>query len=163
MKDPDETVALTYDELAAARSITRKAAQALAARKRWPRSKGNDRRVRVMVPMGDLDGHPMEDPNTAPGTSPNGTPITAPMEVPAATVAPDVRADLEEARVALAGVRAALEAERARSAELAGERDRLAIARDRWSDLAGALRADLEAERRAVRRGLLARLLGRAA
>lgn len=158
MKDHDETVALTYDELAAARSITRKAAQALAARKRWHRSRGNDRKVRVMVPVKDLDAAPTGDPNTVPiailGTAPMGTPNEA---------APDLRADLEEARIALAGVRAALDAERSRSAELVGERDRLAVDRDRWADLAGELRGDLEAERHAARRGPIARLFGRAA
>lgn len=166
-KDHDETVALTYDELAAARSITRKAARALAARKRWHRSKGNDRKVRVMVPVRDLDAAPMGDPNAVPiavpGTAPIAAPIAAPMGIPSGEAEPDLRADLEEARVALAGVRAALDAERSRSAELVGERDRLALDRDRWADLAGELRGDLEAERRAARRGPIGRLFGRAA
>jgi hypothetical protein len=46
------TVWMTYAELAASRGITRRSAERLAQRHRWPRRPGNDGTARVGVPAG---------------------------------------------------------------------------------------------------------------
>lgn len=51
MPDGDErAVALTYSELARVRGISKASAERLVHNRKWRRSKGNDGRVRVMVP-----------------------------------------------------------------------------------------------------------------
>ena len=45
---------LSYDELAEALGIERESARRLVIRKRWKRSKGNDRKARVEVPNDEL-------------------------------------------------------------------------------------------------------------
>src|SRR3954468_7243179 len=50
----DETVRLTYAELAKARGITPAAAKRMAMRHRWPKQIGNDGLSRVSVPASAL-------------------------------------------------------------------------------------------------------------
>src|SRR3954468_485754 len=50
----DETVRLTYAELARARGITQAAAKRMALRHRWPKQIGNDGLSRVSVPASAL-------------------------------------------------------------------------------------------------------------
>ena len=45
---------MTYDELAKLRGITRPSAERLVQRRRWRRQQGNDRTVRVLVPVDSL-------------------------------------------------------------------------------------------------------------
>lgn len=47
----DDTILLSYDELAERLGINRESARQLTLRKRWPRRKGNDGRARVEVPL----------------------------------------------------------------------------------------------------------------
>src|SRR4051794_18148861 len=50
----DETVRLTYSELATARGITLAAARRMTLRHRWPKQIGNDGLSRVLVPASAL-------------------------------------------------------------------------------------------------------------
>lgn len=50
----DETILLSYDELAERFGINRESARQLTLRKRWARRKGNDGRARVEVPLDAL-------------------------------------------------------------------------------------------------------------
>src|SRR4051812_299215 len=50
----DETVRLTYAELAKARGITQAAAKRMAMRHRWPKQVGNDGLSRISVPASAL-------------------------------------------------------------------------------------------------------------
>lgn len=49
--EPDRTRSLTYAEMASTMAITVASAKNLARRKRWPRQRGNDGLVRVLVPL----------------------------------------------------------------------------------------------------------------
>lgn len=53
-----DTVSLTYSEIAERLGITRKSAENLRRRKGWATTKGNDRRVRIMVPLDALTNAP---------------------------------------------------------------------------------------------------------
>ena len=66
---------LTYAELAEALRITPESANRLARRKRWPRTKGNDGRVRVTVP--ELALVRPDSPPDSPGVSPPDNPVHA--------------------------------------------------------------------------------------
>src|SRR5271165_6016099 len=60
---------LTYAELAKVLKIKPESATRLAIRKRWPRTKGNDGKVRVTVPEDALlrpDSHPDSHPDGRP-------------------------------------------------------------------------------------------------
>ena len=54
----DDVRLLTYDELAVALGIARESARQLVIRKRWHRSKGNDGKARIHVPVEALEHHP---------------------------------------------------------------------------------------------------------
>lgn len=159
MPDLDATRTVTIAELASARDITRRAARALVTRRRWTKRTGNDGTLRVDVPVSELEAKaspkgrrkdvPKDRPDDPPMNRPSDGPMNGPMDVLSDT--------LTDALVALARTEAALKAERERTDELRGDRDR-------WADLAVQLRADLEAARAIpARRGLAARLWGRAA
>lgn len=60
--------AMTYDELAAHLSISRKSAQNLVRRKGWQKTTGNDKRVRITVPDEDHRMASHEDPREEPQT-----------------------------------------------------------------------------------------------
>ena len=57
----DETILLSYDELAERFGINRESARQLTLRKRWARRKGNDGRARVEVPLDALPAAPSDD------------------------------------------------------------------------------------------------------
>ena len=159
MANHDATRALTYDELADARGITKKAAQTLARRRRWERRKGNDGRVRVMVPTDELRDH-QKAPQTVHQKGLQADHQTdhqkAPQALPEGPTMDELRAELADARVALARAETSLAAEQRRTSDLSTDRDRFAT-------LASQLTDALEAMERARQRGLLARLFGRAA
>jgi hypothetical protein len=51
----DETLRLTYGELAKARGISLSSARRMTLRRRWPKAQGNDGLTRVDVPASALD------------------------------------------------------------------------------------------------------------
>ena len=57
-----ETISLTYHEIAHRFGITKKSAENLRRRKGWVTSQGNDKRVRVQVPLDALPEEPRESP-----------------------------------------------------------------------------------------------------
>lgn len=142
----DEGVqSLTYSELAQALGITRESARQLAMRRRWPRRTGNDGRARVAVPVSEL-ASPRDPPSDTPSITPDDTPDEAPQPE---TVAVLVR-HVERLELELAKAQASLETERTRGAQvdvlkavLDVERERVAelrAERDRWQALATAPR-----------------------
>ena len=67
MSDNDESVRLTYGELAQARGISLESAKRLVLRKSWPRQIGNDGLTKVSVPRSSLPSNVV--PDTAPDVS----------------------------------------------------------------------------------------------
>src|SRR3954470_3081268 len=65
----DETVRLTYAELAKARGITQAAAKRMAMRHRWPKQIGNDGLSRVSVPASALVRDTGADDNVTTGVA----------------------------------------------------------------------------------------------
>jgi hypothetical protein len=65
MSDNDESVRLTYGELAQARGISLESAKRLVLRRSWPRQIGNDGLTKISVPRSSLP------PNVVPDTAPN--------------------------------------------------------------------------------------------
>jgi hypothetical protein len=63
-----ETVLLTYEELAARLGVQPESARKTTQRRRWRRMKGNDRHVRVYVPLDELP--PPEPEPVMPGPTP---------------------------------------------------------------------------------------------
>lgn len=155
MADHDQTAMLTYDELAEARSISKKAAQTLARRRRWTRRKGNDGRVRVEVPVEELKDYQTVHQADPQKVHQIGLQTDLQM-VPHDPATEALRTELTEVRVALARAEASLEAERCRIGSLE-------IDRDRFADLAAQLTNTVQTMERARDRGMLARLFGRAA
>jgi hypothetical protein len=129
---------LTYAELAESLRITPESANRLARRKRWPRLKGNDGRVRVTVPEDALVRR--DDPPDRPPYSPDDRP-------------PDNQVHAQIARLEgeLVGVREALGEARARAEAAEARAEKQAIefaARDAQHAAAlAAERSKTEAER----------------
>ncbi len=67
---PDETVRLTYTELAKARGITLAAARRLTLRHKWRKQLGNDGLTHIWVPLSALPRDGMSDPIS--DTEPDG-------------------------------------------------------------------------------------------
>jgi hypothetical protein len=107
---------LTYAELAEALRITPESANRLARRKRWPRVRGNDGRVRVTVPEEALvrPVSPLDSPPDSPGDSPPVSPPDNPVHAQIARL----EGELVGVREALTEARARATAAEARSAEL---------------------------------------------
>ncbi len=105
---------LTYAELAEALRITPESANRLARRKRWPRTKGNDGRVRVTVP--ELALVRPDSPPDSPGVSPPDNPVHA-LQAQIARL----EGELAGARETLGEARARADAAEARSAELSAD------------------------------------------
>jgi len=125
---------LTYDEAARLLGVKPDSVRRQARAKSWPRQTGNDGKARVRIPPERLEDHRA-------AILPAVIPSESPPELP-----PD-----QSARIA------ALEA-RLEAAEKRG--DTAEADRDRWREMAEALRTDLVLERsRPV--GLIARLFGR--
>lgn len=57
-----DTVSLTYQEIAERFGITRKSAENMRRRKGWSTTKGNDKRVRIQVPLDALPDGPQDSP-----------------------------------------------------------------------------------------------------
>lgn len=156
-----DTIALPYDELAARLGITPASARNRVRRRGWHRTRGNDGRARVHVPLDMLppDGD-TDAPLTVPTCAPTDERIASPSD--GASLSTDAVRDELVARVR---AEAELEAVRERETALV---ERLADAqgeRDHWRNHASELTRLLDAMRaeRDHPRGLLARLLGRAA
>jgi methyl-accepting chemotaxis protein len=62
---------MTYEELAKLRGITKASAERLVFRNRWRRQRGNDRTVRVLVPLDSLSGD--TSPDVSAPTSPDAS------------------------------------------------------------------------------------------
>lgn len=110
------TQTVTYAELAARLGITEDSAKRLVRRRKWPRKTGNDGKMRIDVPVDRLDVAP-----DSPGDTPPVSPGVSPGDDPAVTIA---RLEAE-----ISGLKALVEAERARA-------DATAADRDRWHNLA---------------------------
>jgi hypothetical protein len=110
------TQTVTYAELAARLGITEDSAKRLVRRRKWPRKTGNDGKMRIDIPVDRLNLTP-DSPGDTPPVSPGGSP----RDDSAVTIA---RLEAE-----ISGLKALVEAERARA-------DATAADRDRWHDLA---------------------------
>jgi hypothetical protein len=66
------TLALSYDEIARRLSITIASARRLVHRRRWQKTRSNDGRALVQVPVEFLDSRPNDVPSDGPGGRPNG-------------------------------------------------------------------------------------------
>lgn len=106
------TQTVTYAELAARLGITEDSAKRLVRRRKWPRKTGNDGKMRIDVPVDRLDVAP-----DSPGDSPAGRP------------GDDSAVTIARLEAEISGLKALVEAERARA-------DATAADRDRWHDLA---------------------------
>jgi hypothetical protein len=131
---------LTYSELAETLKITPDSANRLARRKHWPRTKGNDGRVRVSVPEEALVRQ--ASPPDSPGDSPPVSPLDDnPVHVQIARL----EGELAGVREALTEARARAAAAETRSAELsvdlAAERTRADKAIGAFASLADRLDA----------------------
>lgn len=114
-----DTVSLTYQEIAKKFGITRKSAENMRRRKGWATTKGNDKRVRVQVPVDVLPDGPQDGP-------PEGVQVGAP--VPPQSLPDDlIRIAQLEGAVGRWQAEAALEKER---------RVDLERERDNWRDQA---------------------------
>ncbi len=148
---------LTYAELAKVLKIKPESATRLAIRKRWPRTKGNDGKVRVTVPEEALlrpdnhpDSHPDSPPDRHPDSHPDGRPDN-PVHVLQAQIA-RLEGELAGTRETLGEARARADAAEARSAEISGdlaaERARTEKAIEAFASLADRLDAMAEANQR---------------
>lgn len=159
----DDTKLLTYAELAAALGITPASAKRLAIRRGWQKTLGNDGKARVIVPVERLEAAASDDSGDTAGDDPRDDTGDASGDVTGDEATAfsvltrhierlegklsELKASLEAERVRAAEVsplRTHLEAEQRRSSELREERD---IARQRASQV-DALRAVLEVEQR---------------
>ncbi len=122
---------LTYAELAEALRITPESANRLARRRRWPRSLGNDGKVRVTVPEGVLVRA------DSPPVSPPDCPPVNPVHALQARIA-GLEGELTGVRMALAEARARADAAEARHAY---ERDQADRAREQLAAVADRLMA----------------------
>jgi uncharacterized small protein (DUF1192 family) len=105
----DETLRLSYSELAQARGVTVATARRMTLRHKWPKQLGNDGRTRVLVPA------------SAVGTAGTTAPDTATVEPVGDATAAAVLAGTAELRDAVAALRDAVAA---LSAQLAREQER---------------------------------------
>lgn len=122
---------LTYDEIASELGIARESARQLAIRKRWPRQKGNDGRARIGVPEEEFTARTSDSTAADPSPPPSDDP--SPVTVLTQHIN-RLERELEGARervkdrdsiaAQLEALRAVLEVERQRAAELREERDR---------------------------------------
>ena len=121
----DETVRLTYAEIAKARGITQAAAKRMAIRHRWPKQVGNDGLSRVQVPAtlvrdtgGDTNGVSGVVAGAPQAFSLDEPRLRAAVAAGADTVSvlretiTDLRAELREAQERVAGLRAKVVAAR---------------------------------------------------
>lgn len=152
---PVETKLLTYTELGAALGITAASAKRLAIRRGWQKTPGNDGKARVAVPVerlqagGDVtEDSPGDAAGDGPGNVTGGGGDTKEPHLPVALEVltrhierlegelVEVRASLDSERIRASQVdalKAILEVEQRRAAELKEERDR-------WQRLATAPR-----------------------
>lgn len=167
---------MTYAELADRLGIAVKSAKNRAHRKNWRRVPGNDGKVLVHVPLSIFDGDPEGRPHAPPKEGHEGGNGDDLQGGPEGALDPSEFVTLRET---IARLETRLEAEQRRSVELVERHETdLAAMEDRREGDLEALRALLDAERErgadlradrdrwaemAARRGLLARLFGRAA
>jgi hypothetical protein len=105
----DETVRLTYTELAKARGITLQAARRLALRHKWRKQLGNDGLTTVWVPVSALprDGMPDGTSDPDPDVGPDGTATTLTLDD--ASIAQLMRATADVVSGALSELRSDLQ------------------------------------------------------
>jgi hypothetical protein len=148
---------MTYDELAKLRGIARASAERLVQRNHWRRQRGNDRTVRILVPMDSLLGDMSDDlsPHVSDDVSADTRALLARglAALEDAVAALRQQSEAAKARAADAEVRAdraeaAIDAERARADAL---RDRVTAMREQLADAHAALQAAAAAESRTER------------
>lgn len=147
--DSDAVRLMTYDEIADALGIARESARQLVIRKRWSRSKGNDGKARIAVPLEALPSESTSDTpyNAGEGAeaiTPSDMAVEAPLSTGAATG--DVTAVVTALTRHIERLEQDLVAVRERAAErdvLAGQVEALNAVlievradRDRWHHLA---------------------------
>ena len=123
---PTQTV--TYAELAARLGITEDSAKRLVRRRKWPRKAGNDGKMRIDVPVDRLVVTP-DSPEDTPPVSPPVSPRVSPGDSPEGRPGDDSAVTIARLEAEISGLKALVEAERARA-------DATAADRDRWHDLA---------------------------
>ena len=145
---------MTYDELAKLRGITKASAERLVLRNRWRRQRGNDRTVRVLVPLDSLSGDisPDVSPPASPDISPDTSPDTSELLTGALTALEDAVAALRD-QLSTTNARAErAEADRAEERRRADDlRARLMVLNAEVVTARAALEADLDAARRETR------------
>ncbi len=113
----DEIRLLSYDEIAELFDIERESARHLALRKQWRRTKGNDGKARVEVPVEALPGpSPGEDPSDSTGHETAVVP-TLVRHIERLELA------LDTAQVQLSAAEAARDSARAEARDMERERD----------------------------------------
>lgn len=130
---------LSYDEMADTFRITRESARQLTIRKRWKRTKGNDGKARVEVPVEAVDSiEPSNDTGQNPSDDTGRHPSDDTAEPAAFLAAVDVltrhverlEGELAETKAALAGAVSERDAERLRAAQVDALRAVLEVERD---------------------------------
>lgn len=130
---------LSYDEIAVAFGITRESARQLVIRKRWARTRGNDNKARIQVPIEALDtGRPSDDTGRYPsgdtGQITSHSTGQDPSESPSAlAVASVLSRHIERLEGELSDTKAALDAERAIAAQVEALRSVLEVERARMN------------------------------
>jgi hypothetical protein len=137
---------LTYADLAELLGITAESANRLARRRRWPRTMGNDGRVRVTVPEGVLvraDSPPVSPGDGAPDSPPDNPVHALIARLEADLIEARTRAEAAEARIERVATEFAAR-DAAHAAQFAAERDRadraqaeLAAVADRLTEIVG--------------------------
>jgi outer membrane murein-binding lipoprotein Lpp len=129
---------LTYEELAKLRGITKASAERLVFRNHWRRQRGNDRTVRVLVPLDSLSG------DTSPDESPDISPDTTELLAGALTALED----------AVGALRSQLDAANARAERAETERGEERRRADDLRSQITVLNAEMTATRAGLERGL---------
>jgi hypothetical protein len=168
MSDDDETVRLTYAELAQARGITLPAAKRMTLRHRWAKQIGNDGLARIIVPLSALPAG--ERPGIGPSASPSDSSLAGPshdtplkftpiLGVPAEPTDSPSDRPADGAAVALAAALASaitaatadsVRAVQVLEAAVASLREQLAAANERNTELQAALDLEITEHRRVV-------------
>ena len=148
---------LTYDDMAAALSITPESAKRLAMRRKWPRRQGNDGRALVAVPedrIADAATHGTLDEATGDDTPTAGNVVTGDGGGDARALlaylerrVEELTEELADARTEVRGARFEAESLRTRAGQVDVLTALVAAERDHNSELRTELMALVEAER----------------
>ena len=153
-----ETVALTYDELAARARISDPSARRIVNKRRWKKIRGNDGRALIHVPVQYLEQRSTASGKAAPGAVPPPDPMMVPPPVPMPVPPPgpdaELLARLDRMQAELVEMAQQLGGANTELVGMKAAMDELRQDRDKWREMAERL-----SERRP---GLFARLFRRA-